>query len=76
MSDFEPQYWCVWNEGGGSPTVRHPTFSTARAEAQRLARLHPGKRFAVLAAATAYVKDDVREVRFEGQRPWDEGVPF
>lgn len=60
----EPLFWCVWNEGGGSPTVKHVEFSTAKGEAQRLARLNPGKRFIVLAAALAYVKDDVREVKF------------
>lgn len=70
MDPYEPQYWCVWCEGGGSPTVKHDDFSSARSEAQRLARQNPGKRFAVLAAAVAYIKDDVREVRF------DDGIPF
>lgn len=64
----EPLFWCVWNEGGGSPTVKHADFSRAKSEAQRLARMNPGKRFVVLAAALAYVKDDVREVQFSEGR--------
>lgn len=70
MNPFEPQFWCVWCEGGGSPTVKQSTFHKAKSEAQRLARLNPGKRFVVLGAAAAYIKDDVREVRF------DDGAPF
>lgn len=57
-------FWCVWNEGGGSPTYKHAEYSTASKEAQRLARANPGKRFVVLAAAVAYVVDDLRETRF------------
>lgn len=71
MNDYEPQFWCVWCEDGGSPTVKHSTYAAAKAEAKRLARSHPGKRFVVLAAASAFVKDDVREVRFT-----DDHIPF
>lgn len=60
----EPLFWCVWNEGGGSPTVKHASYANARQEAQRLARAHPGSRFVVMAAAVAFVKRDVDEVRF------------
>ena len=60
----EPLFWCVWCDGGGSPTVKHRDFVTARQEAQRLARANPGKRFVVLAAAVAYQKRDLDEVRF------------
>lgn len=67
----EPLFWCVWNEGGGSPTVKHASYAAAREEARRLARVAPGQRFVVLAAAVAYVKDDIREVRFtqEAEHP-------
>jgi hypothetical protein len=50
--DFEPNqpFWMVWNDMGGAPTHKHVTPESARAEAERLARLHPGRRFHVLAA--------------------------
>lgn len=61
----EPLFWCVWADGGGTPTVKHSGYEDARREAQRLARNNPGQRFVVLAAAVAFVKRDVDEVRFE-----------
>lgn len=71
----EPLFWCVWADGGGSPTVKHDTFSQAKREAQRLARANPGQRFVVLAAAVGYQKRDLDEVRFE--QSWDDmEVPF
>ncbi len=78
MATFEPQFWCVWREGGGSPTVQQPSFEKAKREAQRLARANPGQQFVVLAAAIAFVKDDVREVRFvdDGAFDLDDKVPF
>lgn len=79
---YEPQFWCVWCEGGGNPTVKHDSYPRAKAEAQRLARNNPGRRFVVLAAAAAFVKRDVDEVRFTtdpymvDQRELDDEVPF
>lgn len=86
MPTAEPLFWCVWREGGGSPTVKHQSFAKAKSEAQRLARHCPGDRFVVLAAALAYQKRDLDEVRFQpgdvsgddrarlqlglGRRPW------
>lgn len=73
----EPLFWCVWCEGGGSPTVKHGAFGAAKAEAQRLARNNPGKRFIVLAAALAYQKNDLVETRFH-ECDWqrDCEIPF
>jgi hypothetical protein len=50
--EFEPQqpFWMVWNEQGHAPTFKHITVESARAEAERLARLNPGHQFHVLAA--------------------------
>lgn len=68
----DPIFWCVWCENGGSPTVKHREFSTAKAEAQRLARVNPGHRFVVLAATVAFQKSDLIETRFEDEA----GIPF
>ena len=40
-------FWLVWNPTGGVPTHRHPTFESAKAEAERLARLNPNTEFFV-----------------------------
>ena len=79
MALSEPLFWCVWNEGGGSPTVKHSDYATARREAQRLARQHPGNRFVVLAAAVAFEKRDLDEVRYghvADQWELDQEIPF
>lgn len=71
----KPHFWCVWAEGGGSPTVKHNDFLSAKAEAQRLARMNPGQRFVVLAAAIAFQRRDLDEVRFDAyDADWE--VPF
>lgn len=78
---FAPQYWVVWRENGAAPTVMHPNFAKAKSEAQRLASVNPGQRFVVLAAALAFEKIDVVEVRY-GAAPWalqydpDSHIPF
>lgn len=73
----EPLFWCVWCDGGGNPTVKHDDYQTARREAQRLARSNPGARFVVLAAAVAFEKRDLDEIRFsEDHDPFGDGVPF
>lgn len=76
----EPLFWCVWAENGGSPTVKHLGITSARKEAQRLARANPGQRFIVLAAALAYVKRDVDEISFVERDTWDDPmdseIPF
>lgn len=76
MTDFKPQFWCVWCEQGGSPTVKHHYYEDAKREAVRLARANPGKPFTVLAAASAFVKDEVREIRFDERLINDAEIPF
>lgn len=73
---MEPQYWVVWNENGRQPVVKQQSFERAKSEAKRLARNNPGQRFAVLAAAMAFVKDDVREVRFVHPDHDFDPIPF
>jgi hypothetical protein len=65
---FEPVFWCVWAENGGSPTVKHATFDNAKREAQRLARANPERRFVVLAAAVSFQKQEFVETRFSDNR--------
>lgn len=74
---YQPQFWVVWNEGGGAPTVKHPDYASARREAQRLARAVPGQRFVVLAAAVSFIKRDLDETHY-GDSQWldDREIPF
>ena len=73
-------YWIVWAEGGGSPTVKHVNFASARAEAQRLARSNPGVTFAVLASVVSYQRNDLRETTYDLAEARDEllngEIPF
>ena len=50
MNSLIPEFWMVWKENGGEPSHRHATLETAKAEAERLARVFPGSRFFVLYA--------------------------
>ena len=47
--DQNDQFWMVWNPNGNAPTFRHHHPEAAKVEAERLARLHPGQKFHVLA---------------------------
>jgi hypothetical protein len=58
-------YWMVHCPTHGAPNVRHLSLVEARAEAERLARAHPGRRF--------YVKNDVQ---WDGPQADDDGMPF
>lgn len=53
------RFWLVWNENGHAPTFKHASATSARTEAERLARLNPGATFHVLALAGSCVKRDV-----------------
>lgn len=48
----ENEFWMVWNPAGRSPTFRHTTKAFALAEAERLAKDHPGQNFYVLQAVS------------------------
>ena len=65
------KFWMVWMEGNRDPQVKHPVQSAAFMEAERLARLHPGKTLWVLEAIDAC---KVNDVIWANQRPIDE--PF
>lgn len=66
-------FWMVYGRDQAAPTVRHATFEDARAEAERLARKHPGIEFFVMRAISASWRPPEVETRiFE----YDDGIPF
>lgn len=52
-------FWLVWNEKGCTPTYKHESEDSARAEAVRLARKQPGDTFHVLRCIGSCRKIDV-----------------
>lgn len=54
------RFWMVYGAGQGAPTARHKTFTSAKQEAHRLARLVPGVRFFILETVGAVEKIDVQ----------------
>lgn len=57
MTSF-PEFWMVLAEGSSETNKRHSTLALATAEASRLARTEPGKRFYVLKSVGAAIMDD------------------
>jgi hypothetical protein len=45
------RFWFVWNPSGRSPSYKHPSLSSAKKEAIRLAGMNPGQEFIVLESA-------------------------
>lgn len=70
MHRTEP-FWMIYGLGQGAPNHIHETRDSAKAEAERLARAHPGTRFYVLASVACAVKADVE---FRHIDPCD--IPF
>ena len=50
-------FWMVL--GSGEPSFHHSSSESAKREAERLARLHPGSTFTVLQSVCQVVKSDV-----------------
>lgn len=50
-SEEEGTFYCVWRDGFPPPVHKHKSFVSARDEAERLCRKHPGETFYVLKAA-------------------------
>lgn len=48
------EFWFVWTKTGRVPRFAHDTRAKAEQEAMRLARLHPDRKFIVLAAETKF----------------------
>jgi hypothetical protein len=53
------RFWMIWCPTGGIPTMKHPSAGVAKAEAARLAKVHPGKTFIVLEAIAAVTVSDL-----------------
>ena len=65
------KFWLVWRIDGDSPSFRHASLKTAKAEAERLARANPGCQFYVLSAES--------RVRIQEPLEWEElsdGITF
>ncbi|OZI59911.1 hypothetical protein [Bordetella genomosp. 11] len=59
------EFWLVWNPHGNNPKCRHDMAETAAAEAERLAREHPGQRFYIVHAVEYREVDVLRKVVLE-----------
>lgn len=62
------QFWMVWNPLGSAPTFMHDSEMKASQEAERLARMNPGKCFYVLEAVGARMVNDMQRVSLRS--PW------
>ncbi|WP_325437580.1 hypothetical protein [Pseudomonas nitroreducens] len=67
-------FWMVWNPEAYAPSVRHPTWKSAEAEAERLARSNPGQRFYILQATQIRRVDYMQRIVLGG--PFDDDHPF
>lgn len=65
-------FYMVFVEGGGSPSVRHSALSIAEGEAKRLAKL-TGQKVFVLCSVKAI---QVNEFLIEDYRPQNDDLPF
>lgn len=52
------QFWMVNGGGEAGSKIRKPSEKAAEQEAERLARLHPGQRFAVLKAVSSFIVEE------------------
>jgi len=67
-------FWMV--VGRGTPTYRHANLIDARAEAERLARLHSGEEFVVVKSVARVVKNDVSWTAYTHTDGNGDDVPF
>lgn len=68
-------FYMLYLDGGGAPTVCHGTKEAAKAEAERLARAHSGRRVYVMQAVASVIKSDVAWESAPGLASDDE-IPF
>jgi hypothetical protein len=63
------KFWMVLGSGG-APTVKHLSEGTARSEAARLARLHPGESFTVMESIATVTVDNLKWEEHEFEIPF------
>lgn len=68
------RFWMV--QGNEPAIVRHATRGLAEAEANRLARKHPGQDFWVMEAVTVFRRIDVERIELTPPRDGDLDLPF
>jgi hypothetical protein len=56
-------FWVVWNENRGKPTFKHASEESAKKEAVKLARRHPGEQFHVLESTVTIKARGVEETK-------------
>jgi hypothetical protein len=66
-----PKFWLIWNERGGSPSVKHGSKEEAEAEANRLAENHHAGIFHVTELVSTFRAKTTVE-RAEAEEP----IPF
>jgi hypothetical protein len=70
----EIPFWLVWCEDGGEPRVKQSSRAAADREAERLAKLNPGKSFCVLPCAARFTERRVTVEHFNLDT--DDCIPF
>lgn len=70
MEIDERTFWMVWTPSGHPPTYRHSDYTSARTEAERLARVSPGSEFYILQAVGMRQMDSMRRVDFALEVPF------
>lgn len=70
------QFWMVFGINQGCPTHTHDSLESARAEAKRLARLHPEIEFVVLEAVEGFVKRDLATFNYRRATDDCDEIPF
>ena len=73
---IEFTFWMVWNVNGHAPTYKHASHESAVTEAERLARLNPGKTFAVLRATDLRHAGPMECVDLQPYVPRPGDIPF
>ena len=70
------RFWMVWSPQGRAPTHKHFSRETADAEANRLAKQHPGQEFFVLKAMAGVSARDPKIKTIRLNTDPDDKIPF
>jgi hypothetical protein len=71
MREVRDMFWIVWCPTGTKPpSYRHPTYESAVAEAERLARCSGTAEFYVMASETMRKVDSMQRIDFDRPMPF------